>query len=369
MNDHAYMSEALQLARRGLYTTDPNPRVGCVLVNQDEVVGRGWHAKAGESHAEVQALRDAGSKAAGATAYVTLEPCSHQGRTPPCADALIEAGISRAVVAMQDPNPQVAGQGLARLQAAGIGVDTGLLKNEAEALNPGFISRMQRGRPFVRCKLAMSLDGRTAMASGESQWITSEASRKDVQFLRARSSAILTGIGTVLADNPSMNVRLAASDLAGVEPVRQPLRVILDSELRCPGDARMLSLEGQVLIMTAADKTDKNWPLLVKAGVELVKVESDNGGLNLQSVLKKLADRQVNEVMLETGMTLAGAMLQSGLVDELIIYMAPHLMGDSARGLFHMPGLDAMQDRVSLQITDMRAIGCDIRITAQVTNS
>lgn len=366
MNDYAYMSTALQLARRGLYTTDPNPRVGCVLVNKGEVVGRGWHQNAGEPHAEVHALHEAADRAAGATAYVTLEPCSHYGRTPPCADALIKAGVSRVVMAMQDPNPQVAGQGMARMQAAGIQVDTGILTAEAAALNPGFVSRMQRGRPFVRCKLAMSLDGRTAMASGESKWITGEASRKDVQRLRARSSAVMTGIGTVLADNPSMNVRLGASDLAGVGPVRQPMRVLLDPELQCPQDAQILSLQGQVLIMTAAGNMDKNWQQLADTGAELETVAAEDGGLDLLSVLEKLAARQVNEVLLETGMTLAGAMVQSSLVDELVIYMAPHLMGDSGRGLLHLPGLDAMQDRVALQITDMRPVGHDIRITARL---
>lgn len=366
MNDHAYMSEALQLARRGLYTTDPNPRVGCVLVNKGEVVGRGWHARAGEPHAEVHALREAADRAAGATAYITLEPCSHHGRTPPCADALIEAGVSRVVVAMQDPNPQVAGEGVARLRAAGVRVDTGVMQAEAETLNPGFITRMQRGRPFVRCKLAMSLDGRTAMASGESKWISGEASRQDVQRLRARSSAVMTGIGTVLADNPSMNVRIAASELAGIEPVRQPLRVLLDPGLQCPPDARMLSLAGETLILTAAGQPDKNWQPLLDAGAELETVAADRRGLDLQRVLEKLATRHINEVLLETGMTLAGAMLQAGFVDELIVYIAPHLMGDAGRGLLHLPGLDSMQDRVALHITDLRSVGSDIRITAQV---
>lgn len=370
MNDHAWMAEALQLAQRGLYTTDPNPRVGCVLVRQGDVVGRGWHETAGEPHAEIHALREAGERARGATAYVTLEPCSHQGRTPPCADALIEAGIERVVAAMQDPNPLVSGQGLARLQAAGLQVEHGLLETAAEALNPGFISRMKRGRPWVRCKLAMSLDGRTAMSSGESEWISSEASRRDVQRLRARSSAIMTGIGTVLADDPSLNVRLGAAELAGVEPVRQPLRVILDPGLACPSDARLLSLAGETLILTAAGEQAAR-RALEAAGASVETVETENGRddrLQLPAVMRLLADHEINEVLLETGATLAGAMVQAGLVDELTVYIAPHLMGDSARALLRLPGLEQMRDRIELEITDIRAVGKDIRLTAAVAS-
>ncbi len=365
MNDHAWMAEALQLARRGLYSTDPNPRVGCVVVRDGEVVGRGWHARAGEAHAEIHALNEAGERAAGATVYVTLEPCSHHGRTPPCADALIAAGVSRVVVAMQDPNPLVAGQGLARLRDAGIEVETGVLEAQAEALNPGFVSRMRRGRPWVRCKLAMSLDGRTAMASGESKWITGEAARTDVQRLRARSSAIVTGIGTVLADDPSMNVRLAADQLYAVEPVRQPLRVVLDPSLQMPATARMLDLPGKTLVCTASSDTAAI-SALQQAGAEVVAVAPAGGGLDLAGVMALLAGRDINEVLLETGATLAGAMLQAGLVDELIVYLAPHLMGDSARALLNLPGLARMQDRLDLDILDVRMVGRDIRLTAAV---
>ena len=362
MNDHGWMAHALRLARRGLYTTDPNPRVGCVLVSGDQVVGEGWHARAGGPHAEIHALRAAGERARGATAYVTLEPCSHHGRTPPCADALLEAGVARVVAAMQDPNPLVAGQGLARLRAGGVEVASGVLQAQAEALNPGFVSRMRRGRPWLRCKLAMSLDGRTAMASGESRWITGEAARRDVQRLRARSSAILTGIGTVLADDPSLNVRLTADALYGVEPVRQPLRVVLDSQLQMPVDARMLRLAGHTLVLAASNDTAKR-EALARAGAEVVGVAGQDGHLDLEAVLALLAQREINEVLLESGPRLAGAMLAAGLIDELVVYMAPHVMGDSARGLFLLPGLEKMEDRIGLEWVDVRRVGEDVRMT------
>ncbi len=362
MNDHGWMAHALRLARRGLYTTDPNPRVGCVLVSGDQVVGEGWHARAGGPHAEIHALRAAGERARGATAYVTLEPCSHHGRTPPCADALLEAGVARVVAAMQDPNPLVAGQGLARLRAGGVEVASGVLQAQAEALNPGFVSRMRRGRPWLRCKLAMSLDGRTAMASGESRWITGEAARRDVQRLRARSSAILTGIGTVLADDPSLNVRLTADALYGVEPVRQPLRVVLDSQLQMPVDARMLRLAGHTLVLAASNDTAKR-EALARAGAEVVGVAGHDGHLDLEAVLALLAQREINEVLLESGPRLAGAMLAAGLIDELVVYMAPHVMGDSARGLFLLPGLEKMEDRIGLEWVDVRRVGEDVRMT------
>ncbi len=364
VNDCAHMAEALQLAARGLYTTDPNPRVGCVLVRDDRVVGRGWHVRAGEAHAEVNALREAGGRARGATAYVTLEPCSHHGRTPPCADALIAAGVARVVAAMEDPNPQVAGQGLERLKAAGVAVETGVLACEAQALNPGFVARMRRGTPWVRGKLAMSLDGRTAMASGESRWITGDAARRDVQRLRARSSAVMTGIDTVLADDPGLNVRLDAAALGGGDRVRQPLRVVLDSRLRMPRDARLLNLPGETLIIVAAGTDVSPWPPM--AGVDIAPVPAAEGRPELRSVLTLLAGRGVNEVLLETGPTLAGAMLQAGLIDELVVYLAPHLMGDAARGLFCLPGLERMADRVNLEFTDVRAVGGDLKLTARV---
>ncbi|HHJ17483.1 MAG TPA: bifunctional diaminohydroxyphosphoribosylaminopyrimidine deaminase/5-amino-6-(5-phosphoribosylamino)uracil reductase RibD [Gammaproteobacteria bacterium] len=358
------MAEAIRLAARGVYSTHPNPNVGCVVVRDGEVVGRGWHRRAGGPHAEVFALREAGDKARGADVYVSLEPCSHQGRTPPCADALVEAGVRRVVVAMQDPNPLVAGQGLARLHAAGIEVESGLLEPQARALNPGFIARMQRGRPWLRLKLAASLDGRTAMASGESKWISGDAARRDVQRLRARSSAIVTGIGTVLADDPSMNVRLTADQLNGETPVRQPLRVVLDSRLRMSAQARMLTLPGETLLLTGVTDSSR-WQDLQQAGAEVAAVELEQGRPQPDAVLRLLAQRDINEVLLECGPTLAGAFMRAGLVDELVLYMAPHLMGDSARGLFHLPGLERMQDRIALEWQDVRQVGDTLRITAR----
>lgn len=362
-----YMAEALQLARRGVFSTAPNPNVGCLIVNRGEIVGRGWHRCAGEPHAEVLALRQAGERARDADVYVTLEPCSHHGRTPPCADALINAGVKRVIAAMQDPNPQVAGQGLERLQAAGIEVQTGLLESEARAVNCGFVSRMQRGRPWVRLKLAASLDGRTAMASGESQWITGAAARRDVQTLRARSGAIVTGIGTVLADDPSMTVRLTSAELSGVEPVRQPLRVVLDSRLRLPATAKMLSLPGETLVMTAnGDKAARQ--LLEQAGAEVTVADSGQSGLEPAAVLAELAEREINDVLLECGPTLAGSFTAAALVDELIVYLAPHLMGDAARGLLVLPGLETMAQRVALEWHDVRRVGEDLRLVLRPGN-
>ncbi len=353
-DDYRYMARALTLARRGLYHTDPNPRVGCVLAKDGIVVGEGWHQRAGEAHAEVIALNAAGEQARGATAYVTLEPCCHYGRTPPCTAALLEAGIVRLIAAMSDPNPQVAGKGLAILHDAGVKVECGVLEAEARALNPGFIQRMTQGRPFVRVKLAMSLDGRTALASGESQWLTGEAARQDVQRLRARASAILTGVGTVLADDPGLNVRLP-------EVTRQPLRVILDTELRTPPTVQTLRLPGQVLIFTAvADPTAHE--LLRAAGAEIIILPRTEQGLDLPAVITELARRECNEVHVECGSTLAGALLQAGLVDELVIYMAPLLLGDKARGLFQLPELTRMSERTELEILDMRAVGRDWRV-------
>lgn len=359
-DDHRHMARALQLAARGLYTTDPNPRVGCVLVRDGEVVGEGWHQRAGEAHAEVNALHAAGEQAQGATAYVTLEPCSHHGRTPPCADALIQAGVARVVSGMEDPNPQVAGQGHARLRSAGLHVETGLLQAQAEALNPGYIKRRRSGRPFVRCKLAMSLDGRTAMASGESRWITGPAARADVHRLRARSSAILTGIGTVLADDPSLTARLATD-----EAVQQPQRVVLDSQLQLPPTARLLSLPGRRLVCCREDADADRAQALIAAGAEIHRLPAGDGHIDLAAVLDLLGHLEINEVMSEAGPTLNGALLAAGLVDEIIVYLAPHLMGDAARGLFHLPGITTMRDRVELEIVDYRALGTDWRLTAR----
>ena len=356
--DHAFMARALQLAKKGVYTTDPNPRVGCVIVKAGEIIGEGWHQRAGEPHAEIHALNAAGAQTEGATAYVTLEPCCHHGRTPPCSEALIRAKLARVVIAMQDPHTRVDGGGIAQLREAGIRVDIDLLQAQAAALNPGFIKRMQRGRPFVRCKLGMSLDGRTAMASGESRWITSAAAREDVQRLRARSSAIVTGVGTVLVDDPSMTVRLD-----GIE--RQPLRVVVDTNLSMPETAKMLSLPGQTLVMTCSDDEAAR-QRLQQAGAEVMVMPYCSNSVSMEAVLDTLAEREINEVLLETGATLSGAMLEQGLIDELIIYMAPVLMGDKARGLFHLPGLESMADKIQLEIIEVRAVGCDWRIRAKV---
>ncbi len=366
MPDAHWMARALRLARKGLYTTRPNPRVGCVLVKEGQVVGEGWHHRAGAPHAERVALEAAGEAARGATAYVTLEPCSHHGRTPPCADALVAAGVSRVVAAMEDPNPLVAGGGLDRLRAAGIQVRVGVLEAEARALNPGFVKRMTRGLPWVRCKLAMSLEGRTALADGESRWITAEAARRDVHRLRARSDAIVTGIGTVLADDPSLDVRLDPAALEGVEEAGvfpSPLRVVLDSRLRMPADARMLELPGETLVV-CLEPAPVGRARLEGAGARVEALPESGGQVDIESTLRFLAGQEINEVMLETGPTLAGAMLHGGWVDELLIYMAPHLMGDSARGLFSLPAIRRMGDRVALKIRDIRALGRDWRIEA-----
>lgn len=369
MSHEAWMARAIRLARLGLFTTDPNPRVGCVLVKNGELVAEGWHRKAGEPHAERIALAAAGSRAAGATAYVTLEPCCHHGRTPPCSDALIEAGVERVVVAMQDPNPLVAGQGLEQLRSAGIDVITGVLGNEAAKLNPGFIKRMSRGMPYVRCKLAMSLDGRTAMASGESKWITSEASRRDVHRLRARSSAVVTGIGTVLADDPAMTVRLPVDALDGLEQeedILQPLRVVLDTRLSMPPDARILRQPGETIIVTTSDD-EAAADSLMAAGATLLR-QDHSDEIDLEAVLVHLAELGINEVLIESGATLAGAAVAAGLVDELLIYLAPHLMGDAARGLLHLPGIGTMEQRIELSLSDLRQIGPDIRLTMTPRN-
>lgn len=358
--DHVYMARALQLARYGLYTTHPNPRVGCVLVCDGQIVGEGWHERAGQPHAEVFALHAAGARAQGATAYVSLEPCSHYGRTPPCAEALIAAKVSKVIAAMVDPNPLVAGQGLQRLQAAGIKTASGLLGVEARALNSGFISMMERQRPFVRIKMAMSLDGRTAMASGESVWITGEAARRDVQFWRAQAGAVLTGIDTVLMDKPQLNVRLTPQELGISGEVRQPIRVVLDSKLRFPLDAALLKTAGKVLIYTCSVDEEKI-TLLQNLGVGVRQFAGKR--LDLTEVLHALVVDGINEVHVEAGATLSGQLIEQGLADELVLYMAPHLMGSAARPLFHLP-LTTMAERHALTIRDIRAVGQDWRILA-----
>ncbi|VAX10703.1 Diaminohydroxyphosphoribosylaminopyrimidine deaminase / 5-amino-6-(5-phosphoribosylamino)uracil reductase [hydrothermal vent metagenome] len=366
--DHLFMARAIQLARKGCYTCHPNPCVGCVIVRDGEVAGEGFHFRAGGSHAEPNALMAANNLAQGATVYVSLEPCCHHGKTPPCTEVLIKAGVSRVVVAMQDPNPQVAGNGIKQLEQAGIQVDTGLLEAEAQELNPGFIKRMHAGLPYLRCKLAMSLDGRTAMASGESKWITSAAARRDVHRLRALSSAVMTGVETVIADDASLNVRLAPEELQelgiGAKSPPSPLRVVLDSRLRTPPEAKILTLPGETLILCVND-AGKRRAALESAGAKVVLMPECDGRVNLRAALEYLAEQEINEVLLEAGSQLVGSALQAGLIDEMVIYMAPHLMGDGGKGLFHIPGLEQMQERIELSISDIRAVGQDWRITAK----
>ena len=356
------MSLAFRLAEKGKYTTQPNPRVGCVIVKNNKIIGEGFHIKAGEAHAEVHALKMAGKEAKNATAYVTLEPCSHTGRTPPCSSALIKSGVKKVIVAMEDPNPLVAGSGLKMLREAGIKTLSGLLESQARQLNLGFIKRMQYGLPFVRVKLAMSLDGRTAMKSGESMWITGSAAREDVQRLRAQSDAVLTAKGTILMDNPSLNVRLSATELGIEDEVRQPVRIILDSDLSTPADAKLFTLIGENWIFTNS-QCSKKVQALEAVGANIVNM-NQQGRLALTPILQELATRQINEVHVEAGATLCGALLQEKLVDEIVIYMAPHIMGCNTRGLFDLPTIDKMQDRINIKIQDIRAIGDDWRITA-----
>ena len=354
--DHGMMARALQLAEHGLWTTTPNPRVGCVLARDGEIVGEGWHAKAGKPHAEVNALRAAGDRAFGATAYVTLEPCSHHGRTPPCAEALIEAGVSRVVAAMTDPNPLVAGKGLAMLQVAGVATASGLLESEARELNIGFVSRMTRGRPWLRLKAAASLDGKTALNNGVSQWITGPDARRDGQRWRARACAILTGIGTVRDDDPQLNVR-------DIETTRQPLRVVVDSRLETPVSARMLQ-GGPVLIAGAIENAEK-MALLRSTGAEVLILPNAAGKVELKDLLDELGRRGINEVHAEAGFKLNGSLLREGLVDEVLLYLAPCLVGHAASGLFNLPELTSLEGKRRLQIRDLRQIGEDIRLIAR----
>ncbi len=355
--DNKWMAEALRLAERGLYTTSPNPRVGCVLVRDEKLVGSGWHQRAGEPHAEIYALQEAGALAHGGTAYVTLEPCSHHGRTPPCADALIESGVARVVVAMTDPNPLVSGNGIAKLRAAGIEVECGLMESAARELNAGFVSRMTRGMPQVRSKIGMSLDGRTALSNGVSQWITGSDARLDVQHWRARSCAVLTGINTILSDDAQLNVREIATE-------RQPLRVMLDSTLRMPLTARILQ-GGNVLIYAAVHDVTRI-AALEQAGATVVLLPDGNGRVDLSAMLRDLAQRGCNEVLAEAGAVLNGALLRAGLVDELVLYMAPQLLGDMARGMARLGELSSLDQRVDLVWQDVRQVGCDLRIVARI---
>jgi diaminohydroxyphosphoribosylaminopyrimidine deaminase / 5-amino-6-(5-phosphoribosylamino)uracil reductase len=358
--DRNWMSRALDLAREGLYSAAPNPRVGCVLVAGDALVGEGFHARTGGPHAEVEALDAAGTRARGATAYVGLEPCSHRGRTLPCVEALISAGVGRVVAAMEDPNPQVAGRGFAALRGAGVEVRVGLMAEEAGALNAGFVSRMRRQRPRVTVKLGASLDGRIAMASGESRWITGTVAREDVQRLRGESCAIVTGIGTVLADDPRLDLRLPEALTRG----RQPLRVVLDSGLKIRPDARILEPPGASLVYTAAAAS----PLadsLRAAGTEVESLPRGPEGLDLPALLTALGERECNDVLVEAGPTVTGAFVAAGLVDRLVVYLAPALMGTTALGMLSLPGLTRMSERLQWRFVDVRRVGEDLRIVAE----
>ena len=358
--DRFAMQRALTLAVRGLETTDPNPRVGCVIAQRGRIIGEGWHERAGEPHAEVAALRAAGSQAAGAAVYVTLEPCSHHGRTPPCVEALIAARVARVVIAADDPNPLVDGKGASALRAAGIAVESGLLAEEATALNAGFIKRMRSGRPQVRVKLAMSLAGRTALANGESRWITGEAARADVHHWRARSSAVLTGVGTVLADDPRLDVRLPGE--AG-GPRRQPLRVILDTELRTPADARLFEVPGEVLILTGlTSPDDARAASLTARGARIESLPMEGSRLALPAVLDRLGELELNEVLVEAGATLAGEMWRQSLADELLLYVGPCLLGPSGRALVAMPPPAQLADAPAFTIAEAQQLGEDLRL-------
>lgn len=377
--DHQYMLKAIQLAKLGHFTTSPNPRVGCVLVKEGKVIGEGFHQKAGSPHAEVNALAQAKEAAEGATAYVTLEPCSHFGRTPPCAKGLINAGVKHVVAAMVDPNPQVSGNGLAMLEAAGITTQVGLLAQEAQSLNVGFIHSMLHQRPYVRCKMAASLDGKTAMANGESQWITSKESRRDVQRLRAQSCAIITGADSLLFDNAKMTVRWSelgdtqatyaqANYFGSVEPqaaIRQPIRVVIDSQNRLFPELAFFQINSPIIIMCAVIDESLNWP----AHVKQICVPVKGTKLDLKAVLKELALQGLNDVLVESGAHLAGAFMEADLVDELILYQAPKLMGASAKSLVNMPSITSLSQAKNVQIKDFTKIGCDMRITAEFNTS
>ena len=370
--DHEYMAQALRLARKGIYTTAPNPSVGCVIVDKTGlVIGEGWHERAGEPHAEVHALQMAMAHSndeplTGATAYVTLEPCSHYGRTPPCAEALIKAGVSKVIAAVLDSNPLVAGRGFKMLEDAGIETACGLLEKEASQINEGFLKHAKTGLPFVRAKLAMSLDGRTAMASGESQWITGPDARSEVQKLRARSCAIVTGVGSVLHDDSSLTVRAGELNLPDSESICavQPLRVVLDSELKTPVNAKVIHNPGQCLIITTPKASEERKQALEAQGAEVLVQSNATDEINLQAMLQELGKRQCKTVLLETGATLAGSMMSEQLIDELVVFMAPVLMGSNARALLNMP-FQTMTEKLMLDIQDICAIGNDWKITAR----
>ena len=356
-DDFEYMARALRLAERGLYTTTPNPRVGCVLVRDGRVIGEGWHECAGKAHAEVAALEMAGATAAGATAYVTLEPCSHHGRTPPCTDALIAAKVVRVVAAIRDPNPQVSGRGTANLRAAGIIAEVGVLENEARELNIGFVSRMTRTRPWMRVKIAASLDGKTALKNGVSQWVTGPDARRDGHHWRARSCAVMTGIGTLKDDDPRLTVR-------DVETSRQPLRIVVDSRLRITPEAKLLD-GGAVLVATATHDPAKTRALEAK-GAAIAVLPNPEGKVDLLRLTQHLAGLGINEVLVEAGMNLDSALLRAGVVDELLLYLAPHLLGNAGRGMLDLGELTQMNQRLDLLIHETRLFGPDLRVLARL---
>ena len=354
--DHAYLSQALQLAEKGLFSTTPNPRVGCVVVRDNQIVGRGWHERAGQAHAEINALKQASVAAKNATVYVTLEPCSHHGRTPPCVEALVHAGVVKVIVAMEDPNPLVSGKGCALLRQAGIEVHVGLMEAQATALNIGFVHRMRHKRPWVRLKVATSLDGKTALNNGVSQWITGEAARQDGHSWRARSCAILTGIGTVKADDPQLTVR-------HIKTSRQPLRVVVDSRLEIPLDAKLLQ-GGSAIIFSAVSNHEK-FAALKDLGAKLIEISDVNGDVDLVKMMRNLADLEINELLVEAGSKLNGALVKAGLVDELIMFIAPQLLGDMAQGILNLPEIKCLEQKSKLDIQDLRMVGQDIRIVAK----
>lgn len=368
LTDHQYMARAIQLAKKGLYTTSPNPRVGCVIVKNGKVVGEGFHVQAGSGHAEVNALQQAGENSKGATAYVTLEPCSHYGRTPPCANGLIEAGVIKVIAAMVDPNPQVSGRGLTMLNNAGIETYSGLLEADAKALNVGFIKLMEQQKPYIRCKLAASLDGKTAMASGESKWITGDKARSDVQRLRAQSCAIISGADSIITDNAQMTVRyhqLKSPNFSNVN-LRQPIRVIIDSQNRLTPDLALFNTTSPIIILRKTIDAAHQWPnhveqLVVATKFDYVKREF----IDLSAMLTELAKRGLNDILLESGQQLAGAFIEQGLVDELILYQAPKLMGADHKGLLSMPSISVLKNAKALQFTDLTMVGDDLRIIAK----
>ncbi|MCG8325267.1 MAG: bifunctional diaminohydroxyphosphoribosylaminopyrimidine deaminase/5-amino-6-(5-phosphoribosylamino)uracil reductase RibD [Thiotrichales bacterium] len=362
-NDYRYMARAIQLAQRASFHVHPNPKVGCVLSKDGNIVAEGWHHAAGDDHAELVAIRKAGAGARETSCYISLEPCSHSGKTPPCVDALIDAGVAQVIIPMPDPNPDVSGQGIRRLEQAGIKVRTGLMQAEAEQLNRGFLKRMRTGLPYVRCKLAQSLDGRTALANGTSKWITTENSRRNVHELRAASSAILTGVNTVVADDPSLTVRHI--DSAGY----QPLRVVLDSQLRINTDARILKQPGRCIIFTVRDGDDKS-SALERAGVEVIQCTGINGRVDLNAAFEHLAaGYEINDVLIEAGPTLSGSLLEQKLVDEIVLYIAPKLLGQTGRELFTLSGFTGMRESPALTVRDIRRIGEDVRIIAVPLNT